>query len=156
MMKNTFFERFNYMLKQLTTDALESAILQSLSDSPQSPKEIKTKVVVILASDNYDTNLTTSTGLDNLYIKVKDKLRAWGKKGINCKDIGNAQWVLANSETIETSPKPKAVKAPKVVILDRSAVYMAMKISEGIAIYSTILLRTWVSSGFKNSSLRQI
>ena len=101
------------MLKQLTTDALEGAILQSLSDSPQSPKEIKTKVVVILASDNYETNLTTSTGLDNLYIKVKDKLRSWGKKGINCKDIGNAQWVLANSEVVETSPKP--VKTPKPV-----------------------------------------
>lgn len=104
------------MLKQLTTDALEGAILQSLSDSPQSPKEIKTKVVVILASDNYETNLTTSTGLDNLYIKVKDKLRSWGKKGINCKDIGNAQWVLANSEVVESSPKPvKAIKTPKPV-----------------------------------------
>jgi len=46
------------------------------------------------------------------------------------------------------------VMVPKVLILDKSALYMAMNINEGIAMYTTILLRVWVSSPFRKSSLR--
>ena len=119
MKDKTFSQKGKIMLKQLDNDIIESAIINALSDTPMSPMDIKKIMQQNLNAEGYDTNLTTSTGQDNLYLKTKSRLRNWSDKGIKCKDVGGAKFVKIESATesvIDTAPKtPKAPKAKKVV-----------------------------------------
>ena len=120
--KNTKMKGLNTMLLEITNDILESAIKSVLSNTAQGPKAIRDLVDAKLSAEGYNTNMITSTGQDNLYIKTKARLRNWSDKGINCKDIGGAKFVSldANSDTaVSTSPTPatKSAKAPKTKIV---------------------------------------
>ncbi len=125
--KNTKMKGLNTMLLEITNDILESAIKSVLSNTAQGPKAIRDLVDAKLSAEGYNTNMITSTGQDNLYIKTKARLRNWSDKGINCKDIGGAKYVSldANSDTaVSPSPSPtpatksaKAPKAPKTKIV---------------------------------------
>jgi hypothetical protein len=112
------------MLKQLTNDILENAIHSVLSGNPQGAMDVK-KAVVALLSSEYDTNLTTSSGQDKLYISIKDRLRKWNSQGVHCLDLGGSKYVKIDAQVVETpvaqpkAPKtPKAPKAPKIVVED--------------------------------------
>jgi len=84
--------------------------------------DIKKGVVALLSSE-YDTNLTTSSGQDKLYISIKDRLRKWNTQGVHCVDLGGSKYVKIDAQVVETpvaqpkAPKtPKAPKAPKIVV----------------------------------------
>ena len=108
---------------EITNDVLESAIKSVLSSIPQGPKAIKDLVEAKLGFEGYNTNMITSTGQDNLYIKTKARLRNWPDKGINCKDVGGPKYTTLDAvETTQTlappvqAKSPKAPKAKKIVV----------------------------------------
>ncbi len=91
---------------EITNDILDACLLQILSDIPQTAMEVKRIVESTLSTKGYNTNMVTSTGQDNLYIKIKARLRRWAEKGVYCMNVGDAKYINIENKDSFQAPTP--------------------------------------------------
>lgn len=91
---------------EITNDILDAKLLEILSDVPMTAMEIKRIVESTLGAKGYNTNMVTSTGQDNLYIKIKARLRRWAEKGLYCLNVGDAKYISIENKDNYQTPTP--------------------------------------------------
>jgi len=101
---------------EITNDILDASLIELLSDIPMTAMEMKRKVEISLGAKGYNTNMVTSTGQDNLYIKIKARLRRWAEKGLVCINVGEAKYIAIEHQNNYQAPTPTTrVRKSKVV-----------------------------------------
>jgi hypothetical protein len=91
---------------EITNDILDASLIELLSDIPMTAMEMKRKVEISLGAKGYNTNMVTSTGQDNLYIKIKARLRRWAEKGLVCINVGEAKYIAIEHQNNYQAPTP--------------------------------------------------